>query len=150
MQSGVSLIKTTKNRGPRMEPWGNPNETNDQDACKFSCKSATLSQSMTRYDSNVVFYQSVRALANQETSPSPSQLTRDSPAILLATSVLANLSVTQPFSQSISHYLPDIHSTRHLYSEKHFVNQRSGRSSSKRVARRHSGLAEATCVHFRP
>ena len=118
-----------------MEPWGTPNETADQDACKLSCKSATVTQSTTRYDGNVVFYQSVRALASQETSPSPSQLTRDSPAILLAISVLANLSVTLLFSQSTSHYSPDIQPS--LYSEKHFVNQRSGRSSSKRVGRRH-------------
>ena len=98
-----------------MEPWGTPNETADQDACKLSCKSATVTQSTTRYDGNVVFYQSVRALASQETSPSPSQLTRDSPAILLAISVLANLSVTLLFSQSTSHYSPDIHSTQPVF-----------------------------------
>ena len=115
----------------------------DHDPCKLSCKSATVSQSTTRYDGYVVFYQSVHALASQETSPSPSQLTRDSPAILLAISVLANLSVTFLFSQSISHYSPDSHSTRHLYSEKHHVNHRSERSSSKRVGTRHSGLARS-------
>ena len=57
-----------------MEPSGTSNETADQDACKLSCKSATVSQSSTRYDSNIVFCQSVRSLASQETSPSPSQL----------------------------------------------------------------------------
>ena len=143
MQSGVSLIKTTKNGGPRMAPWGIPDETADHDPCKLSCKSATVSQSTTRYHGYVVFYQSVHALASQETSRSPSQLTRDSPAILLAISVLANLSVTFLFSQSISHYSPDSHSTRHLYSEKQYVNHRSERSSSKRVGTRHSGLARS-------
>ena len=130
MQSGVSLIKTTKNGGPRMEPWRTSNEIADQDACKLSCKSATVSQSSTRYDSNIVFCQSVRALASQETSPSPRQLGHFS----------ASQSFSYSVSQSVSHYPPDIHSTRHLYSEKHFVNQRSERSSSKRVGRRHSGL----------
>ena len=133
MQSGVSLIKTTKNGGPRMEPWRTSNEIADQDACKLSCKSATVSQSSTRYDSNIVFCQSVRALASQETSPSPRQLGHFS----------ASQSFSYSVSQSVSHYPPDIHSTRHLYSEKHFVNQRSERSSSKRVGRRHSGLTRS-------
>ena len=86
-----------------MEPWRTSNETADQDACKLSCKSATVSQSSTRYDSNIVFCQSVCALlASQETSPSPSQLGHFSASQSFSYSVIQSVSQSPPTRYSFN------------------------------------------------
>ena len=85
-----------------MEPWRTSNETTDQDACKLSCKSATVSQSWTRYDSNIVFCQSVRSLASQETSPSPSKLGHFSASQSFSYSVIQSVSQSLPTRYSFN------------------------------------------------
>ena len=85
-----------------MEPWRTSNETTDQDTCKLSCKSATVSQSWTRYDSNIVFCQSVRSLASQETSPSPSKLGHFSASESFSYSVIQSVSQSLPTRYSFN------------------------------------------------
>ena len=122
-----------------MEPWRTSNEIADQDACKLSCKSATVSQSSTRYDSNIVFCQSVRALASQETSPSPRQL--------------GHFSANQSFSYSVSQSV----TTHPIFIQPGTCIPKNIlliKDLSDQVARELEGaiqdLNEATCVRFRP
>ena len=126
-----------------MEPWRTSNEIADLDACKLSCKSATVSQSSTRYDSNIVFCQSVRALASQETSPSPRQL--------------GHFSASQSFSYSVSQSVSQSVTTHPIFIQPGTCIPKNIlliKDLSDQVARELEGaiqdLHEATCVRFRP